>query len=79
MGSLVSYSDWSCLDCAVDFSPGGVWIGYIRPGLEAGSLIVAAPVTGSLVSSTFRMSSDLLVIVRAQRRVMFSRAETPAV
>ena len=28
---------------------------------------------------TFRMSSDLLVVVRAQQRVMFSRVETPAV
>ena len=31
--------------------PGGVWIDYIRPGLEDVSLIVAAPVTGSLISS----------------------------
>ena len=38
-------------DCAVDFSPGGVWIGYIRPVLWDRSLIDAAPVTGSLVSS----------------------------
>ena len=36
------------MDCAVDFSPGGVWIGNIRPGLEDGSLIDAAPVTGHL-------------------------------
>ena len=39
------------VDCAVDFSPGGVWIGYIRPVLWDESLIDAAPVTGSLVSS----------------------------
>ena len=51
MGGSVNCSDWPCLDCAVDFSSGGVRIGYIRPGLEDGSLIDAAPVTGSLVSS----------------------------
>ena len=51
MGSSVNCSDWPRLDCEVDFSPGGVWIGYIRPGLEDVSLIDAAPVTGSLVSS----------------------------
>ena len=47
----VDCSDWPRSDCAVDFSPGGVWIGYIRPGLWDESLIDAAPVTGSLVSS----------------------------
>ena len=52
MGGSVSCSDWPSLDCAVDFSPGGVWIGYIRPGLEDVLLINAAPVTGSLVSTT---------------------------
>ena len=59
MGGSVSCSDWLCLDCAVDFSPGGVWIGYIRPGLEDGSLIDAAPVTGSLVSSTLLNCRDV--------------------
>ena len=47
------------MDCAVDFSPGGVWIGYIRPGLEDGLLIVAVPVTGSLVSSTLFSCRDV--------------------
>ena len=51
MCASVDCSDWPRLDCAVDFSPGGVWIGYIRPGLWDESLIDAAPVTGSLVSS----------------------------
>ena len=51
VGGSVDCSDWPCSDCAVDFSPGGVWIGYIRPGLWDESLIDAAPVTGSLVSS----------------------------
>ena len=44
-------SDWPHVDCAVDFSPGGVCIGYIGPVLWDRSLIDAAPVTGSLVSS----------------------------
>ena len=39
------------MDCAVDFSPGGVWIGYIRQELWDRSLTDAAPVTGSLVFS----------------------------
>ena len=26
----VDCSDWPRVDCVVDFSPGGVWIGYIR-------------------------------------------------
>ena len=52
MGGSVGCFDWSCVDCSVEFSPGGVWIGYIRPGLEDGTLIDAAPVTGSLVSSS---------------------------
>ena len=51
VGGSVDCSDWPRWDCAVDFSPGGVWIGYIRPGLWEESLIDAAPVTGSLVSS----------------------------
>ena len=49
VGSSLGCSDWSCVDCEVDFSPGGVWIGYIRLGLEDGTLIDAAPVTGSLI------------------------------
>ena len=47
------------LDCLVDFLPGGIWIGYIRPSLEDGSLIDAAPVTGSLVSSTLFSCQDV--------------------
>ena len=51
VGGSVDCSDWPHSDCAVDFSPGGVWISYIREGLWDESLIDAAPVTGSLVSS----------------------------
>ena len=51
VGGLVDYSDWPRSDCAVDFSPGGVGIGYIRLGLWNDSLIDAAPVTESLVYS----------------------------
>ena len=58
VGGSVSCSGWPCLDCVVDFLPGGAWIGYIRPGLEDGSLIDAAPVTGSLVSSTLFSCRD---------------------
>ena len=51
LGGSVDCSDWPRASCAVDFSAGGVWIGYIRPVLWDRSLIEAAPVTGSLVSS----------------------------
>ena len=51
VGGSMDCSDWLCADCTVDFSAGGVWIGYIRPVLWDRSLIDAAPVTGSLVSS----------------------------
>ena len=51
VGGSVDCSDWPRSDCAVDFSPGGVWIDYIRPGLWDVLLIDATPLTGSLVSS----------------------------
>ena len=59
VGGLVGCADWSCMDGAVDISPGGFWIDYIRPGLEDGQSIVAAPVTGSLVSSTLFSCQDV--------------------
>ena len=33
VGGSVNCSDWLRLDCAVDFSPGGVWIDHIRLGI----------------------------------------------
>ena len=45
---------WTVMDArvrAVDFSTGGVWIGYIRPVLRDRSLLDDAPVTESLFSS----------------------------
>ena len=48
-GGSVDCFDWQRVDCAVNFSPGEVWIGYIRTGLWTNSLIDAAPVTGSLL------------------------------
>ena len=59
VGGSVGCSDWSRVDGAVDISPGGIWIDYIRPGLEDGTLIDAAPVTGSLVSSTLFSCRDV--------------------
>ena len=64
VGGSVGCSDWSCVDCAVDISPGGVWIDYIRPGLEDGTLIDAAPVTGPLVSSTLFSCRDVFCTAR---------------
>ena len=59
VGGSVSCSDWPRLDCTVDFSPEGVWIDYIRPGLKDVSLSVAAPVTGSLISSALFVCLDV--------------------
>ena len=50
-GGPVDCSDWTHVDCAVDFSPGGVWVGHIRQELWDRSSTDAAPVTGSLVFS----------------------------
>ena len=40
-GGPVDCYDWTRVHCAVDFSPGGVWIGYVRQELWDGSLILA--------------------------------------
>ena len=48
-GGLVDCSDWVRVRRAVDFSPRGVRIGYIRRALWDRSSTDAAPVTGSLV------------------------------
>ena len=50
-GGPVDCSDWTQMRVAVDFSPGGVRIGYIRGVLYDRSSTDAAPVTGSLVFS----------------------------
>ena len=65
VGGLVGFADWSCMDGAVDISPGGFWINYIGPGLEDGQSIVAAPVTGSLVSSTLFSCRDVYYTARS--------------
>ena len=57
-GGSVDCFDWLRVDCTVDFSAGEDWIGYIRTGLWTGSLIDAAPVTGSLLDSAL---SDCLI------------------
>ena len=59
VGGSVGCADWSRVDGAVDILPGGIWIDYIWPGLEDGKLIDAAPVTGSLVSSTLFSCRDV--------------------
>ena len=47
----VDCSDWPRVDWVIDFSPGGIWIGYIRQVLRARLLTDATPVTGSVVFS----------------------------
>ena len=63
-GGSVDCSDWPRVDCVGDFSPGGVWIGYIRQVLWDRSLTDAAPVTGSslfcLIAWTYIVLLDLL-------------------
>ena len=58
-GSSVDCSDWPRVDCAVDFSPGEVWIDYIRQVLWDRSLTDASPVTGSLVFSVLFACLDI--------------------
>ena len=65
VGGSVGCADWSGMDGAVDISPGGFWIDYIRPGLEDGQSIVTAPVTGSLVSSTLFSCRDVYYTARS--------------
>ena len=64
VGGSVSHADWSCMDGAVDKSPGGVGIDYIRHDLEDRQSIVAVPVTGSLVSSTLFSCRDVTCTAR---------------
>ena len=59
-GGPVDSYDWPRMDCAVDFSPGGVWTGYIRQDLWDRSSTDAAPVTGSLVFSAVLLPGRIL-------------------
>ena len=52
-------SDWPRVDCAVDFSPGEIRIGYIRPGLWTDSSIDAAPLID------YALSDCLIVLCTA--------------
>ena len=52
VGGSVGLADWPCVLGAVDNPPGGVWIDFIRRTMEDSQSIVAAPVTGSVVSPT---------------------------
>ena len=58
-GGPMDCSDWTRVSGAVDFSPGGVTIGYIRGALCDRSSTDAAPVTGSLVFSALLDSLDV--------------------
>ena len=48
-GGSEGHTDCVRVSGAVDISAGGIWIAYIKQALGAGQLVVAAPVTGSLV------------------------------
>ena len=65
VGGSVSLADWSCVIGAVDRSPGGVWIDYIRQALGDSQSIVAVPVTGSLVSPTLFSCRDDICTTRS--------------
>ena len=65
VGGSVSHADWSCVIDAVDTSPGGVWIDYIRQALGDSQSIVAMPVTGSLVSPTLFSCRDVICTTRS--------------
>ena len=43
------HTDCARVSGAVDISASGIWMAYIKQALGASQLVVAAPVTGSLV------------------------------
>ena len=55
----MSHTDWSLVNGVVDKSPGGVSMEYIRQVLEDRQIIVAVPVTGSLISATLFSCRDI--------------------
>ena len=63
--------DWLHVYCAVYFSAGEMWSGYIRMGLWTDSLINAASVTGSLLDSALSDCSDYIVLLDFIRRGHF--------
>ena len=65
VGGSVSHADWWRVNGAVDKSPGGVWIDYIRQALGDSQSIVAVPVTGSLVSPTLFSCRDVTCTARS--------------
>ena len=65
VGGSVSHADWSHVIGAVDMSPGGVWIDYIKQALGDSQSIVAVPVTGSLVSPTLFSCRDAICTARS--------------
>ena len=65
VGGSVSHADWSRVNGAVDKSPGGVWIDYIRQALGDSQSIVAVPVTGSLASPTLFSCRDVTCTARS--------------
>ena len=65
VGGSVSHADWSRVNGAVDTSPGGVWIDYIRQALGDSQSIVAVPVTGSLISPTLFSYRDAIYTARS--------------
>ena len=65
VGGSVSHTDWSCVNGAVDKSPGGVWIDCIRQALGDSQSIIVMPVTGSLVSPTLFSCWDAICTARS--------------
>ena len=65
VGGLVGLADWPRVLGAVDRPPGGVWIDFIRQVLEDSQSIVAAPVTGSLVSPILFSCRDAICTDRS--------------
>ena len=71
-GGPVDYSDWTRVCSTVDFSPGGVRIGYIRGALWDRYSTDAAPVTGSLVFSALFVCQDVYCAEFASCRIFRS-------
>ena len=65
VGGSMSHADWSRVIGAVDTSPGGVRVDYIRQALGDSHSIVAVQVTGSLASPTLLSCRDAICTARS--------------
>ena len=67
-GSSGGHTECARVIGAVDMLPGGIWITYIKQALGASQLVVAAPVTGSIVCFILFSRRDITGTVSFPRK-----------